>query len=388
MTAVPQATLLTVLAQSEYPQLLLFSSWGCALAAARAGGALRDDAWWGVVGFVFGMAFWAHPLAVTVVAAVAVSLPFVLTVRELGASVWRLALGFFVGITPALVAWGMSIGRFVEWLFESAGRDGDLTFFEAGALISRRALSNVLLGTNERTGLPEWAGAMIAVALALAIGSIVVRAFVYGRRASGDEGGVATDRRRVAASLPLALFVVFQIALLASQRWADLPIRFILPTFLGLPAVVAIALWGFAEKRTQYAARLVTAMMLLWAAFPLSGSIDWLRRLPANQASMDASLEAMAAAGVETCLANYWDAYNISYLTLEAIVCDTIDVRRIERYREIVGRENDGGNATFVAAPLRIEGLRSYEEWLRDRGVAVVVVETPEFFFLVPSDSR
>jgi len=381
--AIPPSTLLITLAQSEYAQLLLLSSLAWVIVAARLGGVLKDDGWWGIAGFVLGLAFWAYAVAVIALAAVAVSLPFILGRRQLAGAAWRLAAGFLLGLAPGLVGWGTNLPRFVEWFLNVGGRDAGTTLIEVGTRISRDFLGNLLFGADLLVGLPAWAAWSLITVVTFAVGWIVVHGIRYRRQSDRPDDEVG--RRRLAAALPLALFVVFQLTLLARQGQLDMPVRYVVPIYLGLPAVVAITLWSFIDSRSRYARHVVVAVMLLWAAIPSSGSIAWLRTLPGNQASLDASLAAMKEARVDACLAPYMDAYRIAYLTLEETVCDSIETVRIPRYLEVIETRTRGRVPALIAAPHRVEMIRGREEELRSWGVELETLETPRFLVVMPS---
>jgi len=381
--SIPPSVMPITLAQSEYAQLFLLAALAWAVAAGRLGGALKDDLWWTITGFILGLAFWGYAIVVTVVAAVAVSLPFFMTRRQVVGAGWRLAAGFLVGLAPGLVGWGANFRRFVEWFLAVGDQDAGTTFVDVGARLSRDFLPNLLFGVDHQVGLPSWAGATLITVVILATGWVVAQGIGNVRRKDPAAGGVG--RYRLAAALPMALFVVFQLLLLARQGRLDMPVRYVVPIYLGLPAIVAIALWSFLHSRSRYARQAVVGLMLLWAAIPLSGSIAWLRSLPGNQASLDASFAMMRQEGVDACRAPYMDAYRIAYLTLEQTVCDSIETVRIPRYLEVIETRTRGSVPALIAAPHRVEMIRDREEELRSWGIELETLETPRFLVVMPS---
>ena len=438
--AVPPTTLIIVLAQSEYPQLLLLAGWGLLLTAGRSGGALRDDAWWWFAGAAFGLAFWAHALAVLPLAAVLGGLFLLLPLRAVAGATARIAAGFTIGVLPGLVGWGAGLGRFVEWFLAGGGRGGDATFIEAASGLASVSLGNLLFDTAGRRVLP-WAtaGPLAAAVLAAACWGVLA-GFAYrvrrnaewrGRRAERDQRPLRGAKRRgreetaepvrelqrLAVVVPLGLFVLLQLGLLALRHpYAVTPTHYLVPLYLALPALVAIAAVAAVERgvalvtgRPASATRLqsragrgdgtlavtggrgahlgtvvVAGLIALWAYIPLPGSIAWLRGLAGNQATFDASIAALRDAGVETCEGPYWDAYRLSYLSLETIVCESIDVRRVPHYPELVRQRAGGAPVPFIAAPQRAEALAGRAEQWEARGIGYRRLQTPRFIALLP----
>ena len=115
----------------------------------------------------------------------------------------------------------------------------------------------------------------------------------------------------------MCLFVLLHIAVLVARRYDVVPAQYVIPLHIGLPTLIAIGAYGLLRIWSRHAGALTVAALLAWACVPLPGSIAWLRTLPEDQASMDASISALRTAGIEACLGPYWDAYRLSYLTLE-----------------------------------------------------------------------
>jgi hypothetical protein len=447
--AVPPTTLIIVLAQSEYPQLLLLAGWGLLLVAGRCGGVLRDDAWWWLAGVAFGLAFWAHALAVLPLAAAVGGLFLLLPLRAAASASLRLAGGFMVGILPGLAGWGADLGRFVEWFLAGGGRGGDATFVEAASGLARVSFGNLLLDTAGRRVLP-WsiAGPLAAAVLGAACWAVLAgvahrirNAEVVGAGADsfepqrGETGGPGREVQRLAVVVPLGLFVLLQLGLLALRHpYAMTPTHYLVPLYLALPALIAIAATAAVERGARLGVRgrapathvecgrgldvarftaasavepgvtlgngsiaaptggrgprlgaaLVATLILLWACIPLPGSIGWLRGLAADQATFDAWIAALRDAGVGTCEGPYWDAYRLSYLSLETIVCESIDVRRVPHYPELVRQRAGGAPVPIIAAPHRAEALdRRAEQW-EARGIGYRRLETSRFIALLP----
>lgn len=377
--ALPPSILVLILAQTEYAQFLLLCSAAVLVAAARLGGRLRQPGWWWVAGVLLGLAFWAHAMSAMVIAAVGLSVVVLLPAKGVVAAAWRLLVGFVVGLGPGLVGWGWRLGNFFEWFLEGGGRGGDATLVEAVAGIARLSLGVLLLGTEAHEPMPvAVAAALLVLVVGSAAGLIVV---VVRGRLRGAPLGLGIER--AAAALPLAAFVLLQLVVLATRRYADVPVHYTVPLYLGLPAVVAVAAWWALSGRARYLSATVAVAVLLWGAISLPKSIAWLRTLPANQASMDASIQALQAAGVETCRGPYWDAYRLSYLTLEEIVCESIDVRRVPGYPERIEQRRAGPPA-FVAAPQRRQALEQYMRRLEQRDMTWTYLRTPRFEVLLP----
>lgn len=410
--AVPPSWLILTLAQSEYAQFLLLSSASVTVVAACIAGRLRHPAWWCVAGGLFGLAFWAHAMSAMVVAAAGFSIVLLLPPRRVASAAWRLALGFVVGLAPGLVGWGGRVGRFVEWFLEGGGRGGEATLGEAVVGLGRESMSALLLGGGTGRPVSFFVALTLLALVVISAAGLVGAALVACRRerwrsspagvtpprapqrVRGEEAAesAAGSARAVpstmtfeaaAAAVPLAGFVLLQLVVLAARRYADVPSQYTAPLYLGLPAVVAVSAWWLLRRWGRNPSAVVAIAVLSWACIPLPGSIAWLRSLPANQASMDASIAALRAAGVETCRGPYWDAYRLSYLSLESIVCASSDVRRVPTYAERVARPGAAPPA-FLAAPQRREALEQYMLRLEERGLAWTYLRTPRFEALLP----
>ena len=380
--AVPPTTLIITLAQSEYAQLFVLSVWALVLVAARVAGPLQHDAWWIAAGGLFGLAFWAHPMASVVIAAAGISIALMLRVGALAGAVVLLGAGFLVGVAPGLVGWGSRIGRFTEWFLAGGGRGGEATLIEAVGGMARVSFGNLLLGTVGPQVLPLAIAAPLAV-IVVAAAVVIVASGVRGRYGShpsepGEHFAAA------AAALPLGLFVLLQLGILLARGYSLTPPQYVVPLYLGVPAVVAIAVYRAVQRWSSRAGMLTTAAMLVWASVALPGSIAWLRTLPENQATMNASIAALRAAGVDACVGPYWDAYRLSYLTLEEIVCETIGSRRVPGYPARVAARSRPGRPAFVAAPRRADALRARRERFDARGIVWTRVRTPRFVALLP----
>lgn len=383
--AVPPSLLIITLAQTEYVQLFVLAAWAFVVVAARTAGSLRHDQWWVVAGILFGLAFWAHAMAAMVIGAALASIAMLLPARAAAAALWRLAVGFALGVAPGLVGWGAGIWRFAEWFLQGGGRGGDVTLVGAVNGMARVSLGNLLLGTEERTALPLMAAAVLFVVVVASSVWIVGWGLRF-RRAATPRHATAPDGEwyRAAAAVPLGFFVLLQLGVLLTRRYAVTPTQYLVPLYLGVPAVVGIAAWGALRRWYRWASATTAVAMLLWACVPLPGSIAWLSTLPGHQESTNASISALRAAGVDACIGPYWDAYRLSYLTLEEIVCDSIDVRRVPGYRERVAQRRDRRPAVFVAAPKRREALEARAKNLDSRGVEWTLLRTPSFEALLP----
>ncbi len=199
--AVPPTTLIITLAQSEYAQLFVLSVWALVLVAARVAGPLQHDAWWVAAGGLFGLAFWAHPMASAVIVAAGISIALMLRVRAVAGALVLLGCGFLVGLAPGLVGWGSRIGRFTEWFLAGGGRGGEATLIEAVGGMARVSFGNLLLGTEGRQVLPlAIAGPLAAIVVASAI--VLVVSGVRGRFGSDpSEPNESGDHHLAAAAV-------------------------------------------------------------------------------------------------------------------------------------------------------------------------------------------
>ena len=377
-------SLLIMMARSEYPQLFLLSSAALAVFAARACGRVREDTWWLALGVLLGLAFWSHPMGALVAASVFASAVVLLPLRAaVGATPWIVA-GFVAGFAPAVVGWGARIVRFAEWFVEGGGRGGEETIGVALAGMMRVSLPNVVFGTEGRMAVPVAVSAVVAAVFVISAAAILVASLRARRAAAAGSGEPFVEITGSAAGLPVCLFVLIHITVLVARRYDVVPAQYVIPLQIGIPAFIAIGTYWLLRIWTRHAGVLTAAAVLTWACAPLPGSVAWLRTLPENQASMEASIGAMRAAGIDACVGPYWDAYRISFLALEEIVCESADVRRVPGYADEVARRSAGVRPPFVAAPQRESALRAYQQSLAARGITATRLETPRFIVLMP----
>jgi len=382
--AIPPVALLVTLPQTEYPQLLLLSSWALALVGARLAGLLRQEVWWVVAGAFLGLAFWGHAFAIFVVGAVACSQLALLSLRVFVRAAGLLALGFVLGVLPGLVGWGSNLDVFLEWFLAGGGRGGDAMFMEAlGGLVSV-SLGNLLLGTVGEIELSAWISLPLAGVVLVAIAWSGIMALRYRwRHANKTDQGSGSELRCLAVALPLAFFLLFHLTpLLSRNAFALIPRQYLVPLYLGVPALVAIFIYAILQARSRLATPITIAVVGVWACIPLPASIGLMRSLPGMEASMEESIIALRGHGVDHCVGPYWDAYRLSYLTLEEIVCESVRVHRVPHYPEAVGQRGNVRASVFVAAPSRAS-LPEREASLRARGVVFSRIETREFVALV-----
>ena len=251
-------------------------------------------------------------------------------------------------------------------------------------------------------GLAFWSHPMAAIVLASSALSIVVLLRAVGtvravvgiaargswwglrRRADAETDRAAVELATWAAALPLAFFVLLQLGVLLGRGYSVPPVHYVVPLYLGVPSVVAVAVYHGLQHWSARAGGLTAAAILLWVAVPLPASIAWLRTLPDDQASMNASIAAMRAAAVDACIGPYWDAYRLSYLTLEEIICESIDVRRIPGYPDRVAERARPGRPAFVAAPQRADALNAHQESFEVGGLRWTRLQTSRFLVLLP----
>ena len=382
--AMPPIALLVTLPQTEYPQLLLLSSWALALASARLGELLKQEAWWVVVGALLGLAFWGHAFAVFALAAVVGTLPALLPLRTCIRSAGLVAAGFILGVLPGLIGWGSNFGMFLRWFLAGGTRGGEATFSEALEGLISISLGNLLLGTSGEIQVSMWISAPLASTVLASIAWAGWRAWRYRfGRDDSENPGSGSERRCLAVALPLALFLLFHLApLLGRNAYTFVPRQYLVPLYLGVPALVAIFLHSALRTWSRFATPVTVTVIGLWACIPLPSSIGLLRSLPAMETRMEESLVALRSAGVDHCMGDYWDAYRLSYLSLEEIICESYRVKRVPHYPEAVAQRGMGRASVFVAAPRRAS-LREREESLRSEGIVFRRIETRELVALV-----
>ena len=382
--AIPPVALLATLPQTEYPQLLLLSSWALAIVSAHLAGLLKQGTWWTVAGALIGLAFWGHAFAVFVVVAIVCSQAVLLPLRAFVRAAWLLAMGFALGVLPGLIGWGSNLHVFLEWFWVGGTRGGDATFIQALRGLVSVSLGNILLGTQGEIELPVWTSLLLGgvVLVAIAWSGLMALRYRSGHSEETDRG-TGSELHRLAVALPLAFFLLFHLApLLGRNAFAVIPRQYLVPLYLSVPALVAIFIHATVRTRSHLATPITVAVVGLWAFILLPSSIGFLRALPGMEATMKASILELRAHGVDHCVGPYWDAYRLSYLSLEEIVCESVRVHRVPHYPESVAQRGNGRPSVFVAAPNRA-ALPEQEELLRSRGVAFRRVDATEFVALM-----
>ncbi len=116
----------------------------------------------------------------------------------------------------------------------------------------------------------------------------------------------------------------------------------------------------------------------------LPASVGFLRDLPEMQRNFDESMAALSEAGVAYCLAPYWDAYMISYLTLEQVLCESRGPHSVPFYERVVQERSAGRIPDLVARREPEETWRRHGNFLEEEGIPYSIVETPVFTALIP----
>ena len=116
----------------------------------------------------------------------------------------------------------------------------------------------------------------------------------------------------------------------------------------------------------------------------LPASVGVLREMPEKQRAFDESVAALREAGVAYCLAPYWDAYRLSYLTLEQILCESTGPQTVPFYERVVQERSAGRMPDFVARRESDQTWREHSAYLEAEGIPYTAVETPVYIALIP----
>jgi hypothetical protein len=382
--ALPPEFLLDQLQYTELAEMLAVGAAVAAILAARAADRVTDDAWYAIAGVLMGIGFWTQPLVTTAGLAGAAT---VFYFKGFTHTVGRFAVWFgggaLLGLMPAFVGWGWEVWDFAKWL---VGSDADH--------VAARGTADVVAAVA-RTGLPtlfgSWREIELGGAAALLIAAVVVIpalcAIVAAVRlsAGGQQAGDQTRRHSAAVLLLLGLSVVIHVVVFLLSPFNDLivPPRYLLPLYLGAPALLAWFLFAamslVGPRTARVAVATVFAGLVVVEAFLTAGRVDNLRQ---RHNAIHESYEILRAEGVRYSEAPYWDCYWLAFYSLEEIICMSRGVRRDPYYEQVVMTLSEGPYPHLVAS-LGDQWLADARAYLEEENIGHRYVRTPLFEVLV-----
>jgi hypothetical protein len=364
---------------NSYPSTLLVDAVVLWLAARLA----RGDRWrWTVFGFGLsvGLAWWCSPLSL------GCTFPALLWVawRRRDLLRWRAAAGFVAGFVLGAFPWlahnvlhplasllGTPLVRPVSGLaglLDNARYLATVNLEELIASVAYEAIkpSAVTLALQKPV--------LVLVGMA-ALATLVV--FPWRRRARGRRGAELPPADLAAAALPLLALVVIVVAFLNTVSMAGsdrgLPVRYLLPLYLIVPALIAVPLGALACRSRAAAAVCAVAILV----FNLAGAcLPWkdARRLLEAEAVYDQELLALLRSRQVGAIAgDYWRVYSINFLSRERVL--SLPMQKDHDHYHMAERLPAtplrwalvAGNAGELAAWAGHAGLRGTYQWVSRR---------------------
>ncbi|HVT16646.1 MAG TPA: glycosyltransferase family 39 protein [Thermoanaerobaculia bacterium] len=310
---------------NSYPSTLFLDAASLWLAARLARG---DRSRWTVTGFGLfaGLAWWASPLSL------GCTLPALLWVawRRRDLRQWRAAGRFAAGCVLGALPWLVYNVRHPLASLRQTPLLGPVSRWE-GLLDNARFLATVTLReliasvsyeSHPRAVTHALQKPVLVIVGLAALASLVIfplRRFL--RRRQGAEPRTADP---AASAVPLLSLTVIVVVLLniVSAAGSDrgLPVRYLLPLYLVIPAVIAIALGVLASRsRAAAAACAATIVVFNLAGACLPGTAAR-HDLEADARQDDQLLDFLRSQRVGALAGSYWKVYPIGFLSRERIL--------------------------------------------------------------------
>ena len=348
--AVPPHFFLTQLTYVEFPEILALAAIAVLLVSLRATDRVTENSAYTLVGFLFGIGFWTQPLITPIALASALGVGLLRGLPHLLVATRRAGLGFAIGVLPALVGWGSEIVVFGEWLAggEEGGVGPSTPVFEAIAGLWRQGLP-VAFGPYAEFDLP----ASVATAITLAIVGPALWAVGRGLRSHRlAKNGTSLP---AAAAVLLGLAVLVHLGVFLASPWGGsvMPPRYLLPLYVGVPALIALAIHDLVAGLTRRSALgnyAAVVVMVAWLGAGAPASIDWMGDVAERHDNLVASVEELNARGIRFCEGPYWDAYWLTFFTLEEIICAPSHAIRDPYYRAALEQNLTGRFPILVAS--------------------------------------
>ena len=262
--AFPGAFVTTNITYTEFGELFAFGGLAMVAVAARLTERVRDNLWYGVAGLALGLAFWGHPQAMILGAAVATVMIAVRGVRHVVAVSPWLAGGATIGALPGLVGWGRDLPYFLSFLFEEPQRLA--TISERVVVISREVLPVLLLGHWRPVELTPATGFVMA---ALVAGSAAwgLGALFHVWRQTTAAAPTRVPSPETVTRLLLGVIVLGAVAGLLGSQFGELdpPPRRLILLCMAVPGLVVAGLaTALARLPTRVGTAVVAIVMTAW----------------------------------------------------------------------------------------------------------------------------
>lgn len=384
--AVPPTFLLAHLTFTEFTELFLWSALAMLAVAGRVSERLTGNGWYALAGVAVGAAFWGHPQAIMIGAALVVT---ILTLRGLhhgiAAAPWLVG-GSLIGLLPAIVGWGNELPTFLGWLLGPASDGGGVAAL-GGRLedTARQALPVLFTGYWD----PVEIGRAGGVALGLGIAGLIGWGLAAGSLRRAGVSGETAPSPEVTVRVILGTVALLALVGFVGSRFGALvyPPRRLLLLYLAIPGLAAAAIARAGRSLPRPAGTAVTiAAMASWLAIGVGTKGVWTQRQLERGDRLSQIVAALDGANVRYCEAPYWTAYWLSFVTEERIVCAQYEHERDPYYRSVVDRHArrpyrayvsylpDGGQAWIGAV----------REGFVEDGIAHRRLTTPDFEALLP----
>ncbi|MBP99913.1 MAG: hypothetical protein CL477_04470 [Acidobacteria bacterium] len=376
--AVPPHFLLTQLTYTELVEILAVGSALSAILAARAAGHLSDNAWYGVAGLLLGIGFWTQPLVMTAgVAGAATVLYFKGVAHMFGRFAPYFLGGVTLGLMPGLVGWGRDALRFTSWFLGADGDGGTPQSALAATMATATVGIRTLFGSYRFAPL----GTVMALVVAAAVLGPAAWAVVTALRSAKTDSETADPQTRLRAAvlMVLGLGVIIHLVMFVFSPFNDLvfPPRYLLPLYVGTPALLAWYVFNLMRRTRPWLAHVaVGTVMIGLTAAGLPDSFGWFDDLRDRHDGMRRSHEVLLMWGVRYCEAPYWDAYWLTFYSLEEIICMPLELQRDPYYEAVVMARSKGPYPHLVSSP----GL----DWLPRTRAGLVQQDIGHLYFQTP----
>jgi hypothetical protein len=277
----------------------------------------------GTLGFVMGLAFWTHQIAIVFILTSAIFLALRYKFRM--KRYWTLAWSFALGLLPLLIGeiyWHFPLMRM---LFgeESAG------LLKGDKVVRLGRLTLGLLSSG--SGFIS----VISLALLLLLGLAVIAI-----------PSLKTKRLR-SSSLFAVYSLVFAAVYLLSASSSNEVIRYLYVLYLALPVLFAAALLWIKPKTPRYA---LTGLLFVLVFFGggAKAALAHFGEIKDLHADLRDVMAAMTATGEKYWDGDYWVSYLINAVSKERLIVASTSVERYPYYRLIRDSEGVRTNRIFV----------------------------------------
>lgn len=347
--AVPPHFLLTQLSYPEFAEILALGMVGLALIVFWVAERIQDDLVLAAAGLMFGIGFWTQPLITSVAAAGALGIVLLAGPLRFFSRLPHLGIAFLMGVFPMLIPWGRNITDFGRWLVigDDSG-DAPMTAWQSFTGLWKQGFA-VNFGPFGAPELDPLAATLVTVAVIVpSIWAVLVGLRSWHRRRGGDGKPLAA-----AALVILGLTVPLHLAfyLLSPFNSLIVPPRYLVPLYVGAPVMLAFAVADLVRRIVRHegtGGMAAIVVMVLLAALGLKWSVPWMAEVAGRHDDRVSSVRDLEEQGIRYCEAPFWDAYWLTFVSLEEIICASAEVVRDPYYRTVLERNNTAPFPTLV----------------------------------------